>query len=102
MNKKYFKLIPAVALGLAVGSGIIFSYSANAQQNTLRTVLQCFHEGDIMVAVPSVDDFLMTQTGMFLEARWTNPTTQEQEVLVTTLPCMYRVTLPQKDARPAD
>jgi hypothetical protein len=102
MFKKYFTLIPILTFGLMIGSGIVYSYSVYAQSTTFSTILECFHEGDTMVEVPNVEDFKMKQTGIFIEARWTNPVTKEQEVLATTLPCVYHVTQPAAGARSAN
>jgi hypothetical protein len=58
MYKKYFKLISIIAVVLTVGSGIVFRYSVYAQNTTSSTILQCFHDGGIVVTAPSVDDFM--------------------------------------------
>jgi len=103
MNTLYITSLSIVAsVCVLVGSGLIFSYSVNAQQNTARPILQCFHEGAAVITAPQVNDFSMKQTGMFVEARWTNPLTKEQEVLVTTLPCMFHLTTPPVGTRAAN
>ena len=69
MNTPYITSLGIVAsVCVLVGSGLIFSYSVNAQQNTAKPILQCFHEGTAVVSAPQVDDFSMKQTGMFVEA----------------------------------
>jgi len=55
-----------------------------------------------VITAPQVNDFSMKQTGMFVEARWTNPLTKEQEVLVTTLRCMFHLTTPPVGTRAAN
>ena len=58
-------------------------------------ILRCFSpDGAVVETAPRVDDFLMRQQGTLIEARWTNPTTRTQEVLVTSLGCVYRITSP--------
>jgi len=103
MNTTYMMSLPVMAAVCAlVGSGLIFSYSVNAQQNTARPILQCFHEGAAVITAPRVDDFSMKQAGIFVEARWTNPLTKEQEILVTTLPCLFHTTAPPLRSRAAN
>jgi hypothetical protein len=102
MDDRYFReLIAIAATGMIIG-GIIFSYVAYGQDRSSKTILECFHNGEVKSSVPDVLDFQLKQTGMFIEVRWTNPDTREREVLVTTLPCLYRVTNPPEDVRPAD
>jgi hypothetical protein len=103
MNTPYVKSLTIVAsVCVLIGSGLIFSCSVNAQQNTAAPILQCFHEGVAVITAPRVDDFLMTQAGIFVEARWTNPLTKEQEILVTTLPCLFHTTAPPARSRVAN
>jgi hypothetical protein len=105
MDTPYVKYLMIAVITGVVGSGLLFSvlrYSVYAQQNTPRPSLQCFHEGTVMASAPAVDDFFMKQTGIFIEVRWTNPLTKEHEILVTTLPCMFRATLSRRDQRPVN
>jgi hypothetical protein len=87
-------IVGCVSLGLA-------ACATEAQTPTSRPVLQCFHGGAVVESAPRVESFLLRQQGTMLEARWINPTTHEEEILVTTLPCLYRVTNPPAGLRPA-
>jgi hypothetical protein len=71
-------------------------------QGEVPMILTCYHAGVPVVEAPAVEDFMLRQQGTMVEARWTNPETREREVVVTTLPCLYRVTAPPEDARPAN
>jgi len=87
---------------VAVITCIVGSYVLLAQPETRPVILRCYHHGVTVATAPNVESFQLKQTGRFIEARWTDPDTSENEVLVTTLPCLYRVTQPRSDARPAD
>ncbi len=84
-----------VALLTAIGCSVM------AQSDTPQ-ILACYHDGQVVVEVPNVPDFILRQQGILLEARWTHPETQEKEMMVTTLPCLMLVTNPPAGLRPAD
>jgi hypothetical protein len=86
-------------MGQAWGRGVVvvvgvwaLGHGMVAQEE--EPILACYHDGRIIAEAPLVEDFSLRQQGTMLEARWTNPETREREVLVTTLPCVYRVTNP--------
>jgi len=83
-----------VALAVAALAVIPTTHPAAAIQVD-DPILRCFSpDGAVVETAPRVDDFLMRQQGTLIEARWTNPTTRTQEVLVTSLGCVYRITSP--------
>lgn len=91
-----------VAIGVVVSLGIAMTGQwVWAQEEEAATILRCYHAGQAVAVAPLVEDFMLRQQGTMLEARWTNPQTREEEVLVTTLPCLYRVTRPPTGLRPA-
>jgi protein-S-isoprenylcysteine O-methyltransferase Ste14 len=91
-----------IGIGILVSVGIAMTgHLAWAQQEEGETILRCYHAGQAVATAPLVDTFLLRQQGTMLEARWVNPETREEEVLVTTLPCLYRVTRPPAGV-PAD
>jgi hypothetical protein len=89
-----------MAQGWSLGVAVVVLVGAGATghgmltQEEASSIFACYHDGRIIVEAPKVEDFVLRQQGMMLEARWTNPTSREEEVLVTTLPCVYRVTNP--------
>lgn len=83
-----------VALAVAAVALIPTNHPAAAIQVD-DPILRCFSpDGAVVETAPRVDDFLMRQQGTLIEARWTNPNTRTQEVMVTSLGCVYRTTSP--------
>ena len=85
-----------VALAVAAVALIPTNHPAAAiQGDDPDPILRCFSpDGAVVETAPRVDDFLMRQQGTLIEARWTNPNTRTQEVMVTSLGCVYRTTSP--------
>lgn len=93
-----------IGSGAAVAAMLFAFFSSAflaAQPDPAPVILRCYAGGQVIASAPSVDDFQLRQRGQFLEAHWTNPTTREREILVATTPCLYRVTSPPAEARPA-
>mgnify|MGYP003644342412 CR=1 FL=1 len=102
MSELTWIVMPLTAV-VGVGMMLASSFLVEAQSEPRpATILSCYHEGNVIVSAPSVPDFLLRQQGTLLESRWTNPETNELEILVTTLPCLYRVTRPPEGAIPAN